>query len=305
MKIETLIASALPAASEEHAADLQVAATAALRGGQAAMRSYGTDSLEIRDKGDNDPVTEADHAANAAIAELLRAERPADVALSEESPPPAPEQRNGRLWVVDPLDGTKEFISRNGEFCTMVGLAEGGKAVLGAVYQPDPQLLFLGIVTGGAWLVDLATAEPSAAPLSALEKGEGPIRLVESRSHPDERLRQLERELGEVRVVRSGSVGIKCSLVARGRADLYVHPVPFLKEWDTCAPEAILRGAGGRVTDCAGQRLAYGKLDPPQSGGIFAACADVWMSVAPIVGRVAAPLFADGVAGEANGAVNR
>jgi 3'(2'), 5'-bisphosphate nucleotidase len=118
-------------------------------------------------------------------------------------------------------------------------------------------------------------------------------------------LRQLERELGDVRVVRSGSVGIKCSLVARGRADLYVHPVPFLKEWDTCAPEAILRGAGGRVTDCAGQPLAYGKPDPPQSGGIFAACADVWMSVAPIVGRVAAPLFADGgVAGEANGAVN-
>jgi len=274
--------------------DLYLAADAALRGGEAAMRHYGTGSLEVSDKGHNDPVTEADRAANRAILELLSVERPADVVLSEESPPPAADQRSRRLWVVDPLDGTKEFIARNGEFCVMVGLAEGGAAVLGAVYQPDPQLLYFGIVTGGAWIVDLADPKPTAVPLVATEGGAPPLRVVESRSHPDERLRQLERDLGEVRVVRSGSVGIKCALVARGLADLYVHPVPFLKEWDTCAPEAILRGAGGRVTDCAGETLAYGKPNPPQPGGIFAACADVWVSVAPIVRRVAAPLFADG-----------
>jgi len=276
-----------------HADDLYLAADAALRGGEAAMRHYGS-SLDVSDKGHNDPVTEADRAANRAILALLAAERPTDVVLSEESPPPAPEQRGGRLWVVDPLDGTKEFIARNGEFCVMVGLAEGGRAVLGAVYQPDPHLLYLGIVEGGAWMVDLGEPSPSARPLSAVTGEPPPLRLVESRSHTDERLRRLEQELGDVRVVRSGSVGIKCALVARGLADLYVHPVPFLKEWDTCAPEAILRGAGGRVTDCAGQALGYGKPNPPQPGGIFAACADVWESVAPIVRRVAAPLFADG-----------
>ncbi len=283
----------LPKAVGGYASDLYVAADAALRGGASAMQHYGVDSLEVTDKGHNDPVTEADRASNRAILEVLSAERPADVVLSEESPPPAARQRSGRLWVVDPLDGTKEFISRNGEFCVMVGLAESGGAVLGALYQPDPQLLFLGLVAGGAWVVELADPQPTAKPLSATTGGPPPLRVVESRSHPDERLRQLERDLGDVRVVRSGSVGIKCSLIARNLADLYVHPVPFLKEWDTCAPEAILRGAGGRVTDCAGQPLAYGKPNPPQAGGIFAACADVFKSVAPIVGRVAAPLFAD------------
>ncbi len=284
----------LPESVGQHADDLYLAADAALRGGDAAMRYYGVTSLQVSDKGHNDPVTEADRAANRAILKLLAAERPDDVVLSEESPPPAPEKRGGRLWVVDPLDGTKEFIARNGEFCVMVGLAEAGGARLGAVYQPDPRLLYLGTVDGGAWMVDLGEPEPAAHSLSAATRGPPPLRLVESRSHPDELLRRLEQELGEVRVVQSGSVGIKCALVARGQADLYVHPVPFLKEWDTCAPEAILRGAGGLVTDCAGQPLEYGKVEPPQPGGIFAACADVWVSEAPIVRRIAAPLFAGG-----------
>jgi 3'(2'), 5'-bisphosphate nucleotidase len=94
-----------------------------------------------------------------------------------------------------------------------------------------------------------------------------------------------------VEEVISGSVGIKCALVAQGAADLYVHPVPFLKEWDTCAPEAVLRGAGGRVTDCAGEPLTYGHPDPRQRGGIFAATRGAWVYARPIVIDISAPLF--------------
>ena len=267
--------------------DLALAAHAAWAGGVAACRHYGGD-LDIRDKGDDDPVTAADHAANAAILEILHGRRPDDAVLSEESRPPADRGRGGRLWIVDPLDGTKEFIARNGEFSVMVGLAEDGRAVLGAVYQPATDRLFAGFSRGGAWVVAGAPHGPEVDRL-ALPAGSDPprpIRFARSRSHPDERLCRLSDALGDIEEVISGSVGIKCALVAQGLADLYVHPVPFLKEWDTCAPEAVLRGAGGTVTDCASEPLAYGKVDPVQPHGIFAATEAARRAARPILREV-------------------
>ena len=272
--------------------DLLIAARSAWRGGIAALEHYHGD-LEISHKAENDPVTAADHAANRAILAILGQDRPGDRVLSEESPPPAEEHRSGRLWVVDPLDGTKEFIAHNGEFSIMVGLASGGEAVLGAVYQPAADRLFAGFVGGGAWVVAGAPHGFETRSLELLHDLETrqPIRFVRSRSHPDERLERLAAELGETEEVISGSVGIKCALVAIGEADLYVHPVPFLKEWDTCAPEAVLRGAGGSVTDCAGRPLRYGKSDPRQPGGIFAATDAAWRYARPVVVEITAPLF--------------
>ncbi len=273
--------------------DLRVAAKAAFAGGQAACAFYEDAEMEIEDKGVNDPVTAADHAANTAILRVLRDARPADAILSEESTPPEASRLGGRLWVVDPLDGTKEFIARNGEFSIMVGLAGRGAAVLGAVYQPAIDRLFLGISDRAAWVV--ANVQQGSAPgeisLADTAPGAEAVRFVRSRSHPDERLRELESALGQIETVVSGSVGIKCALIATGEADLYVHPVPYLKEWDTCAPEAVLRGAGGTVTDCAGEPLVYGKPDPRQPGGIFAAHPEVWRRAAHTVHTVTRPLF--------------
>ncbi len=279
-------------ATPERIDDLCVAAMAAWVGGVAACEHYDG-QLEIEQKGENDPVTAADHAANRAILSVLGKERPIDRILSEESPPPAEEHRGGRLWVVDPLDGTKEFIAHNGEFSIMVGLAIGGHAFLGAVYQPAIDRLFAGFTSGGAWVVAGAQQSPEADRLSLpdVPEPQSPIRFVRSRSHPDERLQKLASELGQTEEVISGSVGIKCALVALGEADLYVHPVPFLKEWDTCAPEAVLRGAGGSVTDCAGQPLLYGKSDPRQPGGIFAATDAAWRYARPVVAEITADLF--------------
>ena len=273
--------------------DLWVGAMAALAGGRAACAFYEDAELEIEHKGVNDPVTAADHAANAAILRVLLDARPADPILSEESTPPDTRRLRGRLWVVDPLDGTKEFIARNGEFSIMVGLAERGTAVLGAVYQPAVDCLYLGIADRAAWVVEDVQEAFAGRELSLTEVpvSTGTLRFARSRSHPDARLRELESALGQIETVVSGSVGIKCALIAMGEADLYVHPVPYLKEWDTCAPEAVLRGAGGTVTDCAGEPLVYGKPDPRQPGGIFAAHPEVWRQTEHTVLAVARPLF--------------
>jgi 3'(2'), 5'-bisphosphate nucleotidase len=170
----------------------------------------------------------------------------------------------------------------------MVGLAIRGEAVLGVTSQPQDGIVLLGVCGVGSWLsrgdqFEAVHVEPKAS---------GPLRLTRSRSHPDEKLQALEDGLPDAVIVPSGSVGVKCSLIVRNEADLYAHPVPFLKEWDTCAPEAILRGAGGRVTDCSGAPLQYGKQDPRQPGGIFAARADVWADVLPTVRKISGSMFA-------------
>lgn len=270
----------------------------------------------MREKAPDDPVTAADHASNRAILALLSRKRPGEPVLSEESEPPDEGARGGRLWVVDPLDGTREFIDGIGEFAVMVGLAEGGRAVLGAVYRPDPGTLWLGLADGGAWRAEVpdpgaaAGARPgtpaagrsaaaSAVPpgLSVLEplrvdgRAADPVRLIHSRSHTPQGLEKLADafEGRGLRAIPCGSVGVKCGALAEGRADLYVHPVPYLKEWDTCAPEAVLRGAGGRVTDCRGEFLAYGKDAPAQPGGLLAAAPSIWTDALPIVTTMAPP----------------
>ncbi len=177
----------------------------------------------------------------------------------------------------------------------MVGLAQDGHAVLGAVYQPAIERVFVGAVGTGAWALSPGREGWSAESLSLDPHAELrlPIRFVRSRSHPDDRLARLALELGDIEEVISGSVGIKCALVACSAADLYVHPVPYLKEWDTCAPEAVLRGAGGRVTDCAGNLLRYGADDPRQRGGIFAATPAAWVHTRSLVEHIAQSMFRD------------
>jgi len=266
-------------------AEALAAVTGVLEGGRAAMEHYGARDLAVDREGAG-PVTEADRASNRAILDALEGDGPI---LSEESTRSAEVVGAARLWVVDPLDGTREFIDGIDEFSVMIGLAEEGRAVLGAVYRPGLDRLYVGVVGAGAWEIEgtgAAGSDLRSRALDARRDLEGPVRMVRSRSHPDERLRRLEAALADVDVVLSGSAGTKCSLVAADRADLYVHPVPYLKEWDTCAPEAVLRAAGGRVTDWAGGPLTYGKDDPRQPRGIFAATPAAYERAADAVARV-------------------
>jgi 3'(2'), 5'-bisphosphate nucleotidase len=283
----------------ERAADLLTSVRASLLGGRATLPYYRSTSLRTAEKSPGDPVTEADHAANRAVLSVLARECPGDPILSEESEPPDSASVADRLWVVDPLDGTREFIDGIDEFAVMVGLAEAGLASLGAFYVPGSGCLYVGVAEGGAWIaecvVDAGPEFPirvgSFRPLRVGEPEEGRLRLVRSRSHPDDRLQAIESALPAVEVIPSGSVGVKCARIAERVADLYVHPVPYLKEWDTCAPEAVLRGAGGRVTDCGGRMLRYGKSNPRQPSGILAGDPGSWAAALPLVREMSAPIL--------------
>lgn len=251
--------------SADFEAELEHATGAALLAGAAAMRHYGSASASRKAGGS--PVTAADHAANDVILARLGDAFPRDPILSEESRDSSDRLRARRVWIVDPLDGTKEFLAQNGEFAVMIGLAVDGGAAAGVMYLPARNMLFRAAAGGGAWV--RAGAEAGWERLAPAPAA-GPLRLVGSRSHADPFLDELASRLGTRDVRPSGSVGVKCSLVARGERDLYVHPVPHLSEWDTCAPEVVLREAGGTVLDCRGSPLRYNKEIPVQPDGILA-----------------------------------
>jgi len=231
------------------------------------VRQYHDLPDDIEYKGVDDPVTTADKAVNDFLVGALTEAFPSDGILAEESKDDLSRLRQERIWCIDPLDGTKEFIARNGEFSIMVGLAIDGLATLGVVYQPILDFMYSGIRDQGAWLSTVAERSPLA--VSEIDNPAN-MRLVVSRSHRNPITDGVKTSLGITQERISGSVGLKCGLIARSESDLYLHPAPGHKEWDLCAPEAILVGAGGKMTDCWGRSLRYNKEDVHNHGGLVA-----------------------------------
>ncbi len=244
-------------ASAPYAHEMAVISAAARRAGGAILHWYGRATEATKDGGS--PVSEADHAANRTLLDALGEHFPHDAVLSEESRDRPERLAAERVWIIDPLDGTREFLDGVAEFSVMIGLAVSGRPVLGVVYEPVSRRLFRAVRGHGAWLEQGGTVRQLRPPAAMR-----PPRLVGSRSHPDPLIARMRDALDVVDEQPSGSVGVKCARIALGERDLYVHPVPYLKEWDTCAPEIILREAGGSVTDCRGQALRYNKPDPVQ-----------------------------------------
>jgi len=261
--------------------ELEVASRLARAAGAAALGFYGKIPTEYEG---SSPVTEADRASNAVIVDGLRKAFPADAILSEESADTPERLSASRVWIVDPLDGTKEFIARNGEFSVMIGLAIGGAAVLGVVFRPEGDVLFAAAQDIGSWV----ERGGERRRLECDSQVSGAPRLVGSRSHNDPLIQKMSEALGVTDVKPSGSVGLKCALIAENERDLYVHPVPYLKEWDTCAPEVVLREARGWVSDCLGEPLRYNKVKPVQPHGIMACNRSIQESVF----RTIQPLYA-------------
>ena len=204
-------------------------------------------------KGPRDPVTEGDLRASAHIVAGLKAAFPEDGVISEEAAP-ARGAFPARVWFVDPLDGTQQFVDGGLEYAVMIGLAEGGRPVLGAVYQPAGDSLWLGIPGRGAWKTEGGAR--TGLHVSAKSRLET-LTLAVSRSHRGKRHDQIRAALGVGGEVTSGSVGLKVGLIVDQKADLYVEPSANTWAWDTCAPEAILRAAGGEMPDLAGRPLRY------------------------------------------------
>lgn len=268
---------------------LQTALLASLEAGEEIMRIY-TDPKQdfgIERKADNSPLTLADKASHRVIMNYLAA-TPIPV-LSEEGRHLPYEERSGWdcLWVVDPLDGTKEFIKKNGEFTVNVALVQQGAPVLGVVYVPATRVLYYGIVGEGAWkctVPALGSGLPEADSLAAflsqgapsdgkapfggeqlpVGRGHDVFTVVASRSHmsPETQayIQEMERVHGQVRTVSSGS-SIKICLVAEGVADAYPRYAPTM-EWDTAAGDAVARAAGRAVRNVEnGKPLLYNKPD--------------------------------------------
>jgi len=251
----------------------------ARQAGAILMKIYATD-FSVAYKGRSDPVTEADTQANAYIVGELRRLFPDDGIVAEETDDKSDALRGGRCWYVDPLDGTKEFIDRNGEFSVMLGLAIDGVSMAGVVYQPTTDKLYSGVVGSGAHLDEQGirrTLEVSdIADTSRL-------RLVVSRSHRNRAVGEVVRKLGITQETAMGSVGLKAGLIAERKADLYVHISDRSSSWDACGPEAVLRAAGGRFTDLAGNAYHYGGTDMRNRAGILACNRAAYDAVLPVV----------------------
>lgn len=237
------------------------------------MEVYAT-PFTVELKGPNDPVTAADRRANTLICDALARRFPGDAIVAEESVPESPDElaalvRTRRVWFVDPLDGTREFADRNGEFSVMIGLAVEGRAALGVVVMPVTGEAFAGAL-GHPAFVEAADGSRRALAVSRVSAPREATMVV-SRSHRAPRFIEAMREaLGIERVVPCGSVGVKVAKVARGEADLYVHAGLGAKRWDTCAPEAILAAAGGTFSDLDGAPIDYASPDLMVRNGILA-----------------------------------
>ena len=233
---------------------LQEVCAIAHKAGEAVMEVYATE-FSVRGKQDTSPVTLADERAEAVIVAALRALAPDIPIVAEEAVAAGHMPRvGGRFWLVDPLDGTKEFISRNGEFTVNIALVEDGAPRLGVVLAPAAGRLFAGVVGGAVYVEDAQGRRPircRAVPAEGLT-------VVASRSHGD--AAALDAFLGKRKVasLRNAGSSLKLCLVAAGEADLYPR-LGRTMEWDIAAGHAVLAAAGGRVTDLSGATLRYGK----------------------------------------------
>jgi 3'(2'), 5'-bisphosphate nucleotidase len=229
--------------------------------GQAILTIYEDGAFDTTLKADNSPLTAADLAAHRVIVSSLRHLTPDIPVLSEESTAVAWEERQqwSRYWLIDPLDGTREFLKRNGEFTVNIALIEDGVPTLGVVYVPVFKCCYYGARGHGAWKEVAGKVTPITT--LALEQGQGRLRVVESRTHRadalDAWLTRLQPRFPQLELVSMGS-SLKICLVAEGMADLYPRLSPT-SEWDTAAAQAILEAAGGKLVDQQGADYRYNR----------------------------------------------
>jgi 3'(2'), 5'-bisphosphate nucleotidase len=238
--------------------ELSVARALAREAGGIIMRHYAAGEIEFETKPDQSPVTAADREADAAIVSGLRAAFPDDAVLTEESPDDGSRLSKARVWIVDPLDGTRDFVARTGDFCVHLGLAENGEAVMGVVYQPVADALYFAQRGGGAFVEQ--TGNTTALHASS-RADPSEVRVGVSRLNLDRGLDHCLMASGLApRAVRLGA-SVKHMALARGDIDAVLNLSPAEQEWDTCAPEVILREAGCRVTDGDGRPFRYNQPD--------------------------------------------
>ena len=239
--------------------DLEVLRAIARDASTLVMKVYATD-FAVDYKSADDPVTRADREANALIIDALARHFPDAGICAEESAPADQAALNAitdrrRVFFVDPVDGTREFANKSGEFCVMIGMTIDGSPWAGVIAIPIENKLIWGSLDEGTFSEPLeGTGEPRRMVIGAPQPS---LRAVVSRSHPSPRTRAILEKLSVAEQVPCGSVGVKGARVIEGAADLYVHPSNGAKLWDACAPEALIKAAGGVMTNIDGNAIDY------------------------------------------------
>jgi 3'(2'), 5'-bisphosphate nucleotidase len=215
--------------------------------------------------------TEADHRSQQTILEHLHQAFPADALCAEETTA----QLSGvprigpRLWVVDPIDGTRGFARKNGEFSIMIGLVVQGAATVGVVYEPALKRLTYALGGRGCYRLDGTATQPTPCRVSAVAELERAT-LVQSHSRQGAGPSAYVQTLRPARVIETYSAGIKLAQVARGEADYYLNTYPAFHDWDVCAGQVLVDEAGGRVTGLGGQEVHYGRPGARHAFGLLA-----------------------------------
>jgi myo-inositol-1(or 4)-monophosphatase len=239
--------------------ELQIAIDAAREAG-AAVRGYYKDAYTVKEKGEDNPLTDADLASDAILADRLKHAFPEDGWLSEETTDDPVRLTRRRAWIIDPLDGTREFTLGIPEFVVSVGLVVEGRAVLGVLYNPIKDELFAGVVGEGATF--------NGAPCRVTDHvGLDGARIVCSRTEMKKGM--FDRWLDRVKLVPVGSVAYKFGLVAAGQAEATFTPQPR-NEWDICAGVALVEAAGGRAGDRLGRPYVFNTNPSPLVDGVAA-----------------------------------
>lgn len=251
--------------------ELQTAIDVAREAGDAIMNFYH-EGFEVEEKSESrhysEPVTNADKASSKLIVGALSDAFPDDAILSEEEVDDTERRLSkSRVWMVDPLDGTKGFTEKAGDFAVQIALTEGGKPVLGVVFQPMADVLYYAARGEGGFVSENGD-DPRKLGVSDISDFEE-MTLAVSRSHRSSRMNQLVEHFGFSNEYPHGSVGLKVGFLARGVADIYIHLSPHTKFWDTAAPQIILEEAGGRLTDIFGKKIRYDIADVKNHNGIF------------------------------------
>ncbi len=234
------------------------------------IREVYRTNFDVEFKGPEDPVTLADRRANELICTRLAALFPGVPIVAEESEPEsfAGYRNSEEIFFVDPLDGTREFVAKNGEFVVMIGFVSGPRALAGVIHAPESGISWLGQVGAGAYRVEASgTREPIAvSETPTLSEA----RVVGSRSHRNPALERALASLSARELIALGSAGLKAAAVARGAADAYVAPHYAGMRWDACASDAIVTAAGGKLTNVDGEYFDYRTEDLGNDRGIIA-----------------------------------
>jgi 3'(2'), 5'-bisphosphate nucleotidase len=215
--------------------------------------------------------TDADREAQECILQYLRRHFPEDAFCAEETTAALRDaaMTGPRLWIVDPIDGTRGFARKNGEFSAMIGFVEEGRIAVGVVAEPARARLTYAVRGGGCWRRDETDSGPVACRVSAV-RTLAEATITQSRSRTPGKPSRYVQALTPARVVETYSAGIKLALVARGEADVYLNTYDQFHDWDICAGHILVAEAGGEVTDLDGNALIYGQPGAWQRHGLLA-----------------------------------